>query len=80
MKARVRYYQKFLLNGRYVLELEILEVSDSSKYPDGIKYAMICKDLRSGEHVLLDNHHPKGPHLHINDEEFAYAYLERVRS
>lgn len=74
MKARVRYCQKFLMGSRYVIELEILEVEDAAKYPDGIKYALICKDLKSGEHVLMDNHHPKGPHLHINEDEFEYTY------
>ena len=24
--------------------------------------------------MLLDNHHPKGPHLHIDDRELAYTF------
>jgi hypothetical protein len=67
------------MHSRYVIELEILEVEDSVKYPDGIKYALICKDLKTGEYVLLDNHHPKGPHLHVNDDEFEYEYLNDDR-
>jgi hypothetical protein len=58
-----------------VVELSIHEVGKSSKYPDGIKYGLICKDLKSGEFVLLDNHHPKGPHVHVNDQEFSYEYV-----
>jgi hypothetical protein len=23
----------------------------------------------------MDNHHPKGPHIHINDEEFGYDFV-----
>jgi hypothetical protein len=58
-----------------VVELSIHEVGTSSKYPDGIKYGLICKDLKSGEFVLLDNHHSKGPHVHVNDQEFSYDYV-----
>ncbi len=47
----------------------------SAKYPDGIKYGLICKDLKTGSFVLLDNHHPKGPHIHINENEFSYTYV-----
>lgn len=75
MKARLRYYSKNKVQNRYVVELSIHEVGKSAKYPDGIKYGLICKDLKTGEYVLLDNHHPKGPHIHINDREFAYEYV-----
>ena len=23
----------------------------------------------------MDNHHPKGPHVHVNDTEFTYDYV-----
>ena len=58
-----------------MVELSIHEVGKSFKYPDGIKYGSICKDLKSGGYVLFDNHHPKGPHMHINDREFPYEYV-----
>lgn len=76
MKAHLRYYSKSKVQGRYVVELSIYEVGKSVKYPDGIKYGLICKDLKTGDYVLLDNHHPKGPHVHINDREFAYEYVD----
>ncbi len=75
MKAHLRYFIKNKIHDRYVVELSIYEVGKSSKYPDGIKYGLICKDLKSGNYVLLDNHHPKGPHVHINDREFLYGYV-----
>lgn len=75
MRARLRYYAKNHLRGRFVIELSIHEVGISDKYPDGIKYGLICKDLHSGRLVLMDNHHPKGPHIHIDDEEFSYEYV-----
>src|SRR5262245_30363099 len=75
MKAHLRYYAKNLLHKRYVVELSIYEVGESAKYPDGVKYGLICKDLTSGCYVLMDNHHPKGPHVHINAQEFDYEYV-----
>ncbi len=75
MKARLRYYAKNRLHDRYVMELSIYDVGVSAKYPDGIRYGLICKDLKGGSFVLLDNHHPKGPHMHIDDKEFPYVYV-----
>jgi hypothetical protein len=75
MKAHLRYYVKNKLQGRYMVELSIHEVGKSAQYPDGIKYGLICKDLRTGDFVLMDNHHPKGHHQHINDSESPYAYV-----
>ena len=74
MKAALRYYVKKKLQGRYVLELSIHEVGKSKNYPDGIKYGLICIDIKTGKKVLMDNHHPKGPHIHINDDESEYEY------
>jgi hypothetical protein len=75
MKARVRYFVKNKLHGRYVMEVSIHEVGKSERYPDGIKYGLICKDLQTDACVLMDNHHPKGPHMHINEVEMAYVYV-----
>ncbi|MGE3387019.1 MAG: hypothetical protein AB7K41_09855 [Bdellovibrionales bacterium] len=57
------------------MKLSIHDVGVTEKYPDGIKYGLICKNLKTGKQVLLDNHHPKGPHVHINENEFAYDYV-----
>lgn len=75
MKAHLRYYSKSKIRDRYIVELSIFEFGKSAKYPDGIKYGLICKDIQTGDHVLLDNHHPNGPHVHINDREFVYEYV-----
>ena len=76
MKAHLRYFVKNKIRGRYVVELSIYEVGKSAKYPDGIKYGLICKDLKTGNSVLFDNHHPKGPHIHISEREFPYEYVD----
>ena len=79
MKAPLRYFAKNRIHGRYLVELSIYDVGKSSKYPDGIKYGLICKDLKTGKLVLFDNHHPKGPHVHINEREFVYEYVNDER-
>lgn len=56
------------------MELKIHQVEKSSRYPDGIKYGLICKDLKTDRKVLMDNHHPKGHHVHLDDKEFPYAF------
>ncbi|NJM09644.1 MAG: hypothetical protein HC883_01710 [Bdellovibrionaceae bacterium] len=60
-----------------MVELSIYEVGKSSKYPDGIKYGLICKDLKAGGYVLLDNHHPKGPHVHIKRTRVSLRVRQR---
>ncbi len=60
------------LHSRYVIELSIYEVGHSEKYPDGIKYGLICKDIKTGGYVLMDKRHPNEHHIHIKYSEFAY--------
>lgn len=74
MKAELRFYIKDTIQGRYVLELSIHDVGKSKQYPDGIKYGLICFDTKTKKRVLMDNHHPKGPHIHIDNDESDYAY------
>jgi hypothetical protein len=74
MKARLLYHQKARFQDRYLMELTIHEVGRSTRYPDGVKYGLLFLDLRTGRRVLIDNHHPKGHHVHVDDEEFLYEY------
>lgn len=74
MKATLLFWQKARIQERYVLELKIHDVGHSEKYPDGIRYGLICRDLKTGQKVLLDNHHPKGHHLHLDDREVPYVF------
>lgn len=75
MKAHLVYWHKARLHGRYVLEMEIHQVGQSEKYKDGIKYGLIFVDTRTGKRVLMDNHHPKGSHIHLDDQEISYQYM-----
>ncbi|MGB0453829.1 MAG: hypothetical protein ACPGJV_08940 [Bacteriovoracaceae bacterium] len=55
------------------MELRIHTVEDK-RYLDGIKYALLLIEPKSGKKVLMDNHHPKGHHFHLDDDEFDYNY------
>ncbi|MDP2600796.1 MAG: DUF6516 family protein [Deltaproteobacteria bacterium] len=79
MKATLAYWHKARLQGRYVLEMEIHKVGKSAKYPDGVKYGLVLVDLQSGKRVLMDNHHPKGPHIHLSDQEIPYEYVDEEK-
>lgn len=79
MKATLVYWHKARLQGRYILEMEIHKVGQSAKYRDGVRYGLILTDLKSDKRVLMDNHHPKGPHVHLNGEEIPYKYVDEER-
>ena len=76
MKANRLFWQKSKIQNRFVVELSIDEVGDPVRYPSGIKYGLICIDLQTGKKVLIDNHHPKGHHLHIDDRELNYDFVD----
>ena len=76
----VKSGNKALLHDKYVLELAIYEVPKSDKYPKGLKFRLICIDPVDGHRVLFDNHHPKGPHFHLDNEEFDYEFQEKKNS
>lgn len=74
MKAKLIYYHKAKIQRRYILELTIHDVGKSTRYVDGIKYSLICYDMKSESKLLMDNHHPKGHHVHLNDKQMGYAF------
>jgi len=79
MKAALVYWHKARLQERYVLEMKIYKIAKSARYPDGVKYGLILIDPKTGKRVLMDNHHPKGPHIHLNDEEISYKYVDEEK-
>ena len=74
MKARLIFREKNTVRERFIVEYRIHDVGKSRRYPDGLKYAIICFDTKTQKRVLMDNHHPKGHHLHIDDEELPYEF------
>lgn len=79
MVATLIYWHKARLQEGYVLEMEIHRVAKSSRYPDGVKYGLVLADLKTKHRVLMDNHHPKGPHIHLNNRELPYRYIDEER-
>lgn len=74
MKARLVRHEKFIVRRRYVVEISVHQVPKSERYVDGLKWGLICVDQVTGMRVLMDNHHPKGPHIHIDDDELPYDF------
>jgi len=56
--------------------MEIYDVGKSIRYPDSLKYGLIFVDSKTGHKVLMDNHHPKGHHVHLGEQEFPYHYVD----
>lgn len=75
MKAILRIYEKYRFKDRYIIEITLHEVNEIKQYPQGVKYGLICIDTKTGDKVLMDNHHPKGNHIHINNKEISYKFL-----
>ncbi len=73
-KATVIFFFKEVIQSKYVLEQVLHAVPHDKRYPDGVKFRLIFIDLRSGDYVLMDNHHPKGPHVHLGETEISYDY------
>ena len=74
MKAVLVRHEKFIVRRRFVIEISVHQIDRSERYRDGLKWGLICVDQTSGRRVLMDNHHPKGPHIHINDDELPYEF------
>jgi hypothetical protein len=78
MKAEPLFKEKRLLLNRVtgdaaVAELKIWSVPRSDDYPLGRKFSLFL--VTSGEVVVgIDNHKPKGPHLHLGNQELPYLY------
>lgn len=73
--TRLIYHLKLIDAAGGIEERIIWSVPNSTKCPDGVRYRLAY--IRQGERkpiVLYDNHHPKGPHRHIQDEEQPYEF------
>ena len=74
-KAIMVYHHKAEIRSKYVLELTIWEIDDLDKFPDKIKYSLIFTESENlTNKILFDNHHPKGHHYHINNEQYLYEF------
>ena len=82
MKAVLIYYLKIEVEERYLMELSAHEILSDARYPDEIKYGFFFLDTQTGRSLLIDNHYPKGHHLHIDGKEmpFQFESLQKLRS
>ncbi|MCX5786896.1 MAG: DUF6516 family protein [Elusimicrobia bacterium] len=58
-------------------EWVIWRVPRDDKHPDGVRYrlAFIPSSARLPA-VLYDNHHPKGHHRHVSENQTAYTFVD----
>ena len=56
-----------------IAELKIWKVPKSKEYPKGVKFSLFL--VSSGQVLVgIDNHKPKGPHLHLGGQELPYLF------
>lgn len=80
MKAAPIFREKRIVVNRRsgevaIVEIKVWEIPKSKDYPEGRKFSLF---LTSGGRVIvgIDNHKPKGPHLHIGGSELPYRYTD----
>jgi len=56
-----------------IFEIVIWQVPSSFEYPTGVKYRIWLSE-DSQTIFGIDNHKPKGHHLHVGDVEMPYVY------
>jgi hypothetical protein len=76
MSALLVRHEKFIIRKQFIIEISVHEIKNSKQYPNGLKWGLICVDRVSGKKILMDNHHPKGPHIHIDEVELPYKYID----
>ena len=74
MSAKLIEYFKQNIRNQYLLEIRVWKVNDK-RYKYGLKYSLIFVDIKAQDKkVLMDNHYPKGPHIHIDNTEIDYDF------
>jgi len=57
------------------VELKVWEVPRSAEYPVGRKFSLFL--VAQGKVLIgVDNHKPKGPHLHLGAEQRPFHYMD----
>ena len=80
MKAELLFHEKRILHNKStdqiaVAEQRIWKIPKSKPYPSGVKYSLFL--VVEGEVLVgMDNHKPKGPHLHLGSREVPYVYID----
>ena len=58
-----------------IAELKVWQVPKAKHYEDGRKFSLFLV-LKGRIIIGIDNHRPKGPHLHLGAEEVPYNYVD----
>jgi hypothetical protein len=60
-----------------MISMDLFWIEDPNQiYPEGYKYSWIALDIENEDNrVLFDCHPPKGPHIHINNNEVPYEWI-----
>ena len=78
MKATLLFHEKRIVENVKTGELAVVELKIwqlAIHYPEGRKFSLFL--VASGTVLIgIDNHKPKGPHLHLGKEEVPYVYVD----
>lgn len=73
MNAGQKYYRRKVLEDGTIIEMRIWEFKPNAMYPLGLRYSLFC--VKYGKILFgFDNHHPKGPHVHVGENESKYEF------
>ncbi len=75
-EAKLIFSEKYEHGPQVIVEIKIYQLpeKDWQRYPDKVKYSLICIDTKSKKKLLMDNHAPKGHHVHFGKTEKDYAF------
>jgi len=75
-KAEQVMYHEFYHGPHVKIKISVWRLPEKEwdRYPIKFKYSLVCVNTRTGRKVLMDNHHPKGPHLHLDEREIDYNF------
>lgn len=58
-----------------IAELKIWRIPKSLHYPSGVKFSLYL--VHEGQVIIgIDNHKPKGPHLHLGKLEISFQFKD----
>ncbi len=82
MKAEPILREKRILTNKRtgdlaIAELKVWRVPKSGAYPVGVKFSLFL--VSDGQILVgMDNHKPKGPHLHLGEQEVPYEFTNEA--
>ncbi len=80
-RAKSILQTKVVLHNGVIVEMKIWKIPKGDQYPQGYKYSLYA--VYNGRVLVgYDNHHPKGHHRHIENQELSYHFstIENLRN